>query len=126
MIRRSSTVWLIALIAAVLLAACGGGGTPQAAAKTFSLEATEFAFSPNAFDAKAGEEVTFKIKNAGTLEHNFVVFDPSGAELARTTIAVGATGSVTVKPAAAGSYAIDCDIPGHKEAGMVATLTVSP
>ena len=127
--RRFATLALVALVAALTLSACGGGAStpaPAPAGKTFNVEQSEFKFEPNAFAAKVGEEITFKITNKGSLEHNFVVFDPSGKELARTTVAVGASGSLTVKPAVAGAYMIDCDIAGHREAGMVATLTVGP
>jgi len=125
MIRRVSRMCLVALAVALTLGACGGGGgTP--AAKTLSVEAIDFGFAPNAFTAKVGEDITFSISNKGALEHNFVVFDPSGAEVGRTSIAIGATGSLTVKPSVAGAYSVVCDIAGHKEAGMVATLTVSP
>lgn len=129
MFRRFSIVIIAALSAALVLSACGGGGTPAAsgpATQSFNVDATEFQFSPKTFTAKVGEEITFNITNKGTLEHNFVVFDPSGAEIARTTVAVGATASVKVTASQAGTYPIDCDIPGHKEAGMEGTLTVTP
>jgi uncharacterized cupredoxin-like copper-binding protein len=126
MTRRYTLFVLAALIAALALSACTGGPTPPPSGKSFIAAATEFAFSPNTFTVKVGEETTFVVTNKGTLEHNFVVFDPSGTELARVTIKVGESASVTLKPAAAGAYLIDCDIPGHKEAGMTATLTVNP
>jgi plastocyanin len=127
MTRRYTSLVLAALIGALVLGACGGGAAPTAApaAKAFTVEATEFAFSPNAFNAKVGDDITFTVTNAGTIEHNFVVFDPSGSEVSRTSIAVGAKATLNVKPATAGAYTIDCDIAGHKEAGMVATLTVT-
>jgi len=125
MIRRYSPIVLVMLIAALALSACGGGTTPAPSAKAITLDAAEFSFTPNAFTAKVGEEVTFTITNKGTLEHNFVVFDSSGAELTRTSIAVGSSATAKVKPSAAGAYEIVCDVAGHKEAGMVATLTVS-
>ncbi len=125
MIRRFSPIVLLALIAALALSACGGGTSPAPSGKTFKVDASEFAFAPNTFSAKVGEEITFSITNKGALEHNFVVFDPSGNELGRVAISAGSTASLKVKPAAAGAHAIECDVPGHKEPGMVATLTVS-
>lgn len=125
MTRRSSVVAFFVLVAALALSACGGGANPTPSGKTFNLDASEFAFAPNAFNAKVGEEITFSITNKGALEHNFVVFDPFGSELGRVAIPLGSTATLKVKPAAAGAYAIDCDVPGHKEAGMAATLTVS-
>lgn len=124
--RRLLTIVLAALVGALALSACGGGAPPPPAAKSIAVDASEFAFAPNAFTAKVGEELTFTITNKGSLEHNFVVFDPSGQELARTTIAVGSNASLKVTASAAGTYGIVCDVAGHKEAGMVAALTVSP
>jgi len=127
MTRRYTVFGFVALIAALVLGACtGGGATPPPSGKSFIVTATEFAFSPNTFTAKVGEEITFVITNKGTVDHNFVVFDPGGAEIARVEVKLNATANVNVKPAVAGTYAIDCDVPGHKEAGMTATLTVSP
>jgi len=126
MIRRCTVSILVTLIVAGALSACGGSPTPPPAVKTFAVEATEFAFAPNSFTARVGDEVTFKVTNKGALEHNYVVFDPSGNEVGRITIAVGATATVKVKPTAAGAYAIVCDIAGHKVAGMLAALTVNP
>lgn len=128
MARRYVLVVLAVLTAMLALVACGGGSTPTPApeAKVFSVTAKEFAFEPNAFTAKIGDDVVFTIVNRGTLEHSFVVFDPSGAQLARVSVAVHATGTVKLKPAAAGVYTLDCDFPGHKTAGMTGTLTVSP
>ncbi len=126
--RRFATTVLVALSAILTLNACAGGGEagiePAPSARTISIEAGEYAFAPGTFTAKVGEELTFEITNNGTLEHNFVVLDPSGSELTRTNIAVGATASVTVMPLEAGTFAILCDIPGHREAGMEAILTV--
>ncbi|HEY4689135.1 MAG TPA: cupredoxin domain-containing protein [Anaerolineae bacterium] len=126
MIRRASAILLVALVVTLALSGCNGGSAGTPASKAFSVEATEFAFSPNAFTAKVGDEITFNITNKGTIEHNFVLFDPSGKEIGRAAIAIGQSTSVKIKPAAAGEYLIECDIPGHKDAGMTAKLTVSP
>ena len=128
MIRHYAATVLVVLMAVLALSACAGGGagdlTPAPSASTISIEAGEFAFTPGTFTAEVGEELTFEITNNGTLEHNFVVLDPSGNELTRTNIAVGATASVKVMPLEAGTFTILCDIPGHQEAGMEAILTV--
>jgi uncharacterized cupredoxin-like copper-binding protein len=128
MFRSFSALMLILTAMALILGACGGGdGTqPAPASKTFSVDATEFAFAPNTFTAKVGEAVSFTVTNNGTLEHNFVVFDPSGAELGRVVIPAGRSANVNVTPSAAGTYALVCDIPGHREAGMEGALTVNP
>jgi plastocyanin len=134
MISRNAATILIALVMILALSACtaagggevapGGEEMPAPSASTISIEATEFAFVPNTFTAQVGEELTFEITNNGTLEHNFVVLDPAGNELTRTSIAVGAVESVQIVPVEGGTYAIVCDIEGHQEQGMEAALTV--
>jgi len=134
MIRRYAASTLAALVAALTLTACAGAGTgdltpsdggpPSPSGNVIEIEATEFAFTPNTFTAQVGQAIAFEVTNNGALEHNFVVLDASGMELARTTIAVGGTESVEVMLAEAGAYTIVCDIEGHRESGMQASLTV--
>ena len=39
-------------------------------------------------------------------------------------IKIGETGTLEFTPTAAGEYQIDCNLPGHKEAGMIGKLIV--
>ncbi len=119
----------VIVVLAVALAACGGGGSGSAAqptsGKTYDVAATEFAFSPNTFTGTVGQPITFKVNNKGTVDHTFVIRSADGSQvLAKTTIKVGTSESLEFTPTAAGNYVIDCDLPGHKEAGMTGTLTV--
>jgi len=130
---------LVAVLAlALLVAACGGGGDegdgggttgatgPTAptsappAGETLSLTASEFTFDPASLTAPADTDVTIEVVNAGTIEHDFTIDE------ANVKIAVPATetGSATVS-LPAGTYTFYCSVPGHKEAGMTGTLTVS-
>jgi uncharacterized cupredoxin-like copper-binding protein len=59
------------------------------------------------------------LPNDGVTLHNFSI-DALGISV---DIAPGATETVTIN-APAGSYEYYCNVPGHKEAGMVGTLTV--
>ena len=120
---------LVVVVLAAALAACGGGGGGSAAqptsGKTYDVAATEFAFNPNTFSGTVGEKITFKINNKGTVDHTFVILNADGSqELAKATIKVGSSETLEFTPTAAGDYKIDCDLPGHKEAGMTGTLTV--
>jgi len=45
-------------------------------------------------------------------------------ELAKLTTQPGETKPLKFTPKDAGTYPIECDIAGHKEAGMTGTLTV--
>jgi uncharacterized cupredoxin-like copper-binding protein len=64
--------------------------------------------------------VQFVVTNAGAVEHTFVI---DALKVKRPTIKPGqaATVSVNLKP---GSYQVYCDVPGHKELGMVSTISV--
>lgn len=125
---KFSRLVLLTVVLAVALAACGGGGggtTPPATGKTVNVEASEFAFNPNAFSGTVGQKITFKITNKGTVDHNFVILNADGTqELAKTEVKVGASGTLDFTPTAAGEYKVDCNLPGHKEAGMEGKLIV--
>jgi plastocyanin len=67
---------------------------------------------------------TFTVKNAGKLGHDLVFEGPgiSGRE-GTPLIAAGGTAKVTVA-LAKGAYTLYCSVDGHRQAGMVAKLTV--
>ncbi len=122
--RRRLGAALGLLIVVVSLGACGGA--PQTAAKPARVEfnASEMKFEPKSFSVRAGE-VTFVVKNVGTVEHSLVIEDSARASVGSIpSIAVGATGQlvVTLTP---GTYALICNLPGHREAGMTGMLTVT-
>lgn len=110
------------LVAGLLLAGCGGGsGTPSAQA--IEVQALDtFAFDPNTLTAQVGQAVTVNLKNAGVLEHNLVIDE---LNVSAGPIQGGQSSEVTFTPSAAGSFSYYCNVPGHREAGMVGTLTVT-
>jgi uncharacterized cupredoxin-like copper-binding protein len=59
----------------------------------------------------------------GKLPHDFVVAGPDGKK-GTTTISPGGSATLTVA-LKKGSYDFYCSIPGHKQAGMDQTVTVS-
>ena len=125
--RSMLVVLLLAVTASMVVAACGGGSAapaPAAGAKVIPVETSEFAFAPNKFDAKVGDKLTFKITNKGTLDHSFVITGPDGAVISRVDVKLGTPASLDFTATKAGVYQISCDVPGHKESGMVGTLTV--
>ena len=83
-----------------------------------NMEVSNFAFSPAVINAKVGNavQITFT-KVEGT--HTFIV-DGTNASF---NIAQGEKDIFTA-PSKPGSYQFYCNIPGHKEKGMVGTLLV--
>lgn len=124
------TFALFGLVAALFLGVMlGRGGLPvragvsrQTAGPPVTLDviASEFKFAPNALKMDAPGELTINLQNKGLVEHDVTIDGLKGKAYARA----GETGKGTFTFTKAGTYTIYCSIPGHKDAGMTATLTV--
>jgi glucose/arabinose dehydrogenase/uncharacterized cupredoxin-like copper-binding protein len=83
------------------------------------VEMVDIAFNPTSLTIPADTDVTVSLPNTGAALHNFSI-DELGIDV---DVAAGDTGSATIN-APAGDYEFYCNVPGHKEAGMLGTLTV--
>jgi uncharacterized cupredoxin-like copper-binding protein len=98
---------------------------PAPPSLSLSVVAREFVYEPKDLLAKAGE-VTFTVRNTGAVEHDFVV-ENAAKKLVAEARPFPAGKTVQVKARLApGTYIVYCSIPGHREAGMQATLRVVP
>ncbi len=117
-----------ALALTVLLAGCGGGGgnnAPSQPAGSTKVTMSDFKFAPNTLSVKAGKAVFFLV-NDGPASHDMTIADTSGKVVAKSALVqAGDTSTFTVDNLTAGSYQIYCDVVGHKDAGMVGTLTAT-
>lgn len=137
--------WLaVAAALAVTGAGCSSGDhaahSDVAEGRLVTMAVTDaLRFEPATVDAKAGEKVTFRIANGGSVDHEFVIGDASFQQMHRdqmasasagaghgghaevgTAVAVpaGQTVNVTVTmPDLAPTYA--CYVNRHADAGMV-------
>ncbi len=126
--------WPVGWIAVLTLAlvACTSprteGLTPSAAKpgpSRVEIVASELKFEPASIRVTAGT-VTFVVRNAGAIEHNFVIEDAGGRTVARIPVLeVGRSEELTVT-LGPGTYTMVCTYPGHKEGGMVGTIEVIP
>ncbi|CAN0413773.1 unnamed protein product, partial [Phaeothamnion confervicola] len=98
-------------------AASTGGGEQLT---TIDLKTIDLAFEPNGFAIPADTEVTVTITNEGQLQHDFHI---DQLNLTSKLLNNGESDTVTFK-APAGTLDFWCTVPGHKEAGMVGTITV--
>jgi uncharacterized cupredoxin-like copper-binding protein len=122
---------LLAATAILALGAAAIGlraGTPLLAGpapRPIEIKAKEFAFEPKELLTRPAE-VTFAVKNEGAIEHNFVIEDSARKTVAQiAVIEAGKTEELKVT-LRSGNYAIVCNLPGHKDAGMTAALRVQP
>ena len=121
----------IGLTAALGLGACGGDGGGEAmeagqvthdAAPSGALrvEAHEFALAPKDLRAAPGT-VAIEYVNAGAVPHTLVIDGVNGVKLDVASKGDVDTDTVKLEP---GTYTMYCDIPGHRQAGLEAPLTV--
>ena len=129
--------------AALLLAGCGGGGakststtrsnglrtgagagTTSGPGATLHLHADpsgKLRFNVKSLTASAGS-VKLVMHNPSQLSHSIAI-QGAGVNAAGPVVGPGGTSTVsaTLKP---GKYTFYCTVPGHRQAGMVGTLTV--
>jgi uncharacterized cupredoxin-like copper-binding protein len=105
------------------LTACGGGDDDDAGdtgggdVQTLTVRSNNaLEFNPESLTAHAGE-IRIVHENEGTTSHTFVL-DQQDFKLVDDD-----EGEIDL---AAGDYIFYCDVPGHRDAGMEGTLTVTP
>ncbi|QFI77451.1 cupredoxin domain-containing protein [Bradyrhizobium betae] len=97
-------------------------------------------FTPNKIEVKKGEQIKFMLRNNGELDHEFILAttaenlkhaesmkknpdmehdDPNGKRLAPKK-----TDEIVWEFTKPGEFEYSCLIPGHREAGMIGTVTV--
>jgi plastocyanin len=92
------------------------------------IVATDLKFTPATLQAKVGQPVKVTIENKGVIEHDLtfpaIPSDKPAGSL-KTVVKPGQSTTLEFTPTKAGAYDYVCTIPGHKEAGMKGTITVS-
>jgi plastocyanin len=120
----------LALLVVAILTGCGGGngggddGTSEAGgapSASLSVSATDFAFTPAELTAEAGT-VSIELVNDGDAPHAIEI-EGNGVEESSETIDAGETTTLTVE-LEDGTYEVYCPVDGHRDLGMVGTLTV--
>jgi uncharacterized cupredoxin-like copper-binding protein len=119
----------------------GQQGDPKQAARTIKVSmADTMRFTPDRFEIRRGDTVTFEIANRGRLMHEFVI--GTEAELVRHAdlmkrfpdmehdapymahVKPDARQRITWRFSEPGTFLAGCLIAGHWEAGMKATIVV--
>ena len=84
-----------------------------------TLDLVDFAFQPSTLTIPANTATVVPLVNKGAAPHNFSI----DALKISQDVNTGQTAQVTIN-APAGTYQFYCNKPGHRELGMVGTLTV--
>ena len=105
-------------VALVVAAAVGPGPAQPAPAGELALDFRNMAFQPATLTAPSGQ-VSVSLTNRDLFWHSFTIDQPA----VNVDVPVGGVRRIafTVPP---GSYQFYCRVPGHRQAGMVGTLTV--
>jgi manganese oxidase len=93
-------------------AGAGGGSA--------TVELSEFALAPAALSVPTGGSL--EVTNGGTTAHNLTV---SGTDIATSDLASGESETLDLSSLEPGEYEVICAIPGHADAGMKGTLTIT-
>jgi uncharacterized cupredoxin-like copper-binding protein len=99
--------------------AAGASPAAQATAGP-TVDMIDIAFSPNEITIPANTPTTVHLVNRGAAVHTFNIDE---LNVQSGDYAPGQEGDVTIN-APAGTYQYYCNIPGHREAGMVGNLIV--
>jgi plastocyanin len=110
-------------------AAAQGGSSPAAGCgkptcdTTLALDTdpTQLAFVPTTLTAPAGK-ITINMKNDSAIQHSVAIKAPGAVAGQIVNQGQTSTATATLK---AGTYQYYCTVPGHAQAGMVGTLTVT-
>ncbi|MFM9083803.1 MAG: hypothetical protein ACKOQ7_08005, partial [Actinomycetota bacterium] len=112
---------MVLVIGAVGVVAVSGahGSASTGGSSTVSVTLSEFAITIDPATVPAGK-VTLQIHNAGSAEHNVAV--PS---LGKRTANIAVGGNATLELGdISEALELICEVPGHKESGMVAKLGI--
>lgn len=122
---RIARTLILSIAIPLLVAGCAGGGRRGAELPPGVVQVSEkeFSIDPSPKSVSAGK-VTFRVKNDGSIEHNFVVFSADNKKLAEVdNIKPGQSQEVVVQ-LQPGEYRLVCTVAGHEQAGMSATVRV--
>jgi uncharacterized cupredoxin-like copper-binding protein len=125
-VRRLVVLLSVAILGTVALGSCGGdddtGAAPDGSGDGgLKVVAHDIEFGEDRYAVTSGD-VDLQYVNQGSITHTLLIDDVDGFKLEVTGNGDVDRGRVALEP---GAYTLYCDVPGHREAGMEATLEVT-
>ncbi len=115
------------VLAPLTLTGCGSSqaGSTAPANADLTVVAQDIKFDKKSYTVAKSGPLTISYDNKGQQTHSMLFEDGSGHKVDdfRLQVAPGQDKGATIT-LPAGTYTMYCDIPGHRAAGMVATVTV--
>lgn len=115
------------LLAILVFAGCSltSVGSGEEIRVTAGEQGDTMYLEPEVITVPVGAEVTFVVENEGSQDHEFESPEADEAGIEEILIPPGRTRRVGwTAPSEPGTFAVYCDLPGHREAGMELTLKV--
>ena len=124
---KTKLVFWIAVVSTMAIVVLTGAGcqSQQADASQvtdITVVTSEFKFNPDTITVRAGQRVRVTLDNKGTLKHDFHQPDLN----LHAEVDAGKKTTFEFTPTRTGTFDLTCDVPGHKDAGMVGRLIVQP
>lgn len=129
MFNKKSLSILGLLFGVILISGCIGQPIapteevqPTGELKEFTVEGSEYMYSPASITVNKGDRVKVTFKNIGNIGHNFVIGDLG---VSTRVIPSGSTDVVEFTADRTGTFAFYCSVSGHRPAGMEGQIIIS-
>jgi uncharacterized cupredoxin-like copper-binding protein len=110
------------LLAAFAPASASAGVNAETLATLPALSAAQTQFDQTELRAKAGQIVALRLENRDTGAHSFNIDEFN----VHVSMPPGESSLALFQASTPGTYTFYCDVPSHREAGMLGTLIVEP
>lgn len=110
------------LVATLLPTSASAGVSAESLATLPALGAVQIRFDQTELRVKAGEIVALRLENRDSQPHSFNIDEFK----VHVSMPPGTPSLALFRPTTPGTYTFYCDVPTHRQAGMVGTLIVAP
>lgn len=121
--KKALILAIVAVLSLGILTACGGGGGATKKIEIVAGENGEMKYTPDVLTAKKGEKIELTLVNKDSAQaHSFIIGKFNGKT---KQVQPGQKETITFTANATGDIPFECDVPGHKDGGMVGKITVT-